>query len=554
MADGNLNQFVNLNPYDEQLEKLRQRQRMVDLLQQQAMQPLESQTAPGGYVVQTSPILGLAKLLQSYMAGKAQRGVDTELSDLQEKAAQENRTKEAAIESAERGISERMFAPQEIPHKSITLEPGQAESGAQIHKLASTFMTPSQVAAPDQIGAGMPPKSITLEPGQAESGAQNQKLAAAMLAAGKPISTDLEEVTPTAQYRYDPQGAMRMAMTPAGREAMKGNPALATMLANMVKPKTLELGAIDPSKFTAESIREAQTSGDIGRLKPISTETKAPTTVGGMQWDAKQNKFVPIPGFTQQASAIAAAGAAARQPTYDPATISALASRVIAGDKTAITGLGRSPAAMMAIQTEVTKQMKDAGASPTAIADSQRKLTVRQKTETNFTGGKESGTVQAMNTFVQHTNHLYELADALDRGDIPAINAAKIAWQNATGQAAPNNLSLVGQLVADELQKAALGTAGGIEERAALKERLTGAKSGAVIKSAIEQARGLVKGQVGSLRQKWIAGYGDPDEFDNRFMTPETQALFAQPKQTTNSAAGTTPNIQSILDKYKGKK
>ena len=115
------NEFVNLSPYDEQLEKLRQRQRMVDLLQQQAMQPLESQTAPGGYVVQTSPILGLAKLLQSYMAGKAQRGVDTELSDLQEKAAQENRTKEAAIESAERGISERMFAPQEIPHKSIKI-------------------------------------------------------------------------------------------------------------------------------------------------------------------------------------------------------------------------------------------------------------------------------------------------------------------------------------------------------------------------------------------------------------------------------------------------
>lgn len=285
-------EFVNFNPYDEQLEKLRQRQRMADLLQQQAMQPLESQTAPGGYVVPTSPLLGLTKLLQSYMAGKAQRGVDTELSDLRNKAAEAQRAQEAATTSAEAGIAGRMFGEKYTP-------PAPAPAVDYDHQLGGTPMPSSLKVSPS---ARFMDRSI-------EEAGQRTLANAAELQNGK-----LEEITPTARYQYDPQSAFQMAMTPAGREAMKGNPALATMLANMVKPKTLEVGAIDPSKFTPESIREAQTSGDIGRLKPVSTETKAPTTVGGMQWDPTTKKWAPIPGYTQQAASIAAASRAPESP------------------------------------------------------------------------------------------------------------------------------------------------------------------------------------------------------------------------------------------------
>lgn len=58
------------------MEELKRRQRMAELMQQEAMQPLESQVAPGGMVVPTSPVLGLAKLLQGYMSGKQLRDIE----------------------------------------------------------------------------------------------------------------------------------------------------------------------------------------------------------------------------------------------------------------------------------------------------------------------------------------------------------------------------------------------------------------------------------------------------------------------------------------------
>ncbi len=234
------NEFVTFNPYDEQLEKLRRRQRMADMLQQQAMQPLESQTAPGGYVVPTSPLLGLAKMLQAYSAGKTQRGIDTELADIRSRMGEEQRTREAAIQSAERGIRERMFAPQD------------------------TGASPAQTAAPDYDhqfgGTPPPPKSITLGAGQSESGERNQQLAA-MLAAGKPVGTDLEEIIPTAQYRYDPRGAMQMAMTPEGAAAMQRNPLMAFYLAQSMKPQEAEEYLAPVVSSTGEYVRPGRRGG-----------------------------------------------------------------------------------------------------------------------------------------------------------------------------------------------------------------------------------------------------------------------------------------------------
>jgi hypothetical protein len=76
----------------------------------------------------------------------------------------------------------------------------------------------------------------------------------------------------TSRYRIDPQDAMRLAMTQRGVAAMRGNPALAAMLQKTMEPPA---------------------------------EPKAPTTVGGMMWDAKQGKFVEIPGYAAQQGVIA---------------------------------------------------------------------------------------------------------------------------------------------------------------------------------------------------------------------------------------------------------
>jgi hypothetical protein len=72
----NVNMFKTQSPYDQQIEEMKRRQQMAEMLQQQALQPLESQVAPGGMVVPTSPILGLTKMLQAYMGGKQLRDIE----------------------------------------------------------------------------------------------------------------------------------------------------------------------------------------------------------------------------------------------------------------------------------------------------------------------------------------------------------------------------------------------------------------------------------------------------------------------------------------------
>jgi hypothetical protein len=88
-----------------------------------------------------------------------------------------------------------------------------------------------------------------------------------------PEQTTLEQITPTARYKRSPEEALAMAETDVGMAAMKNRPILAARLAQLLE-------------------------------KP---ETKAPTTVGGMMWDAKQQKFVEIPGYSAQQGAIASA-------------------------------------------------------------------------------------------------------------------------------------------------------------------------------------------------------------------------------------------------------
>jgi hypothetical protein len=125
-------------------------------------------------------------------------------------------------------------------------------------------------------------------------------------------AADLTEVTPEGAYikpyEKDPAAALRLAMTPAGTAAMKGNPMLAAALAqSMERPKGLQLGAVDPSKFTPQSIAAAMKSGDPSQLQPVAEPAKPPTVAGGMMWSAEQGRFVPIEGYAEQQRDIARA-------------------------------------------------------------------------------------------------------------------------------------------------------------------------------------------------------------------------------------------------------
>ena len=75
--------FNIANPYQTQLEELARRQKMAEIMQQQSFQPIE-RSSYQGIEAPISPLSGLAKVLQGYMSGKAQRDISEEKKALGE--------------------------------------------------------------------------------------------------------------------------------------------------------------------------------------------------------------------------------------------------------------------------------------------------------------------------------------------------------------------------------------------------------------------------------------------------------------------------------------
>lgn len=114
----NVRSFSLQSPYDQQMEELKRRQRMAEMLQQQAMQPLESQMA-GGMVVPISPVQGLAKMLQTYMTNK-------QLSNLEKKQADLGKLDQANTRSFIQDVVKgelQPMSPDEALRASLSSEP-----------------------------------------------------------------------------------------------------------------------------------------------------------------------------------------------------------------------------------------------------------------------------------------------------------------------------------------------------------------------------------------------------------------------------------------------
>jgi hypothetical protein len=80
--------FTLPSPYQSEQADIARRQKMAEIMQQQAFQPAET-FSYGGIQARTSPLTGIAKALQGYMAGKTQRDLIGEQKALGEKAQTE---------------------------------------------------------------------------------------------------------------------------------------------------------------------------------------------------------------------------------------------------------------------------------------------------------------------------------------------------------------------------------------------------------------------------------------------------------------------------------
>jgi len=241
MAVKTVSTFTLPDEYQRQASEARRRRRMAEILAQQAYQPGDIQNAP---IPRGAP---LVQGLQAFLAARAARKADEAEESAEEKASQ--------IGSQ---IAGRLTGREIVPAApAAPVSPVDAFGLQEVQSAAPAFRADIQ-------------RRIQEEKNLSQRNAEEQ----AQLKAG-----DIQEVTRQSQYVYDPQDAMRLAMTRGGNAAMRGNPMLATMLArSMETPKEAEYGTTPQFDKEGRAF-VVNKAGNVRYLKDIKAPDAAPAAV-----------------------------------------------------------------------------------------------------------------------------------------------------------------------------------------------------------------------------------------------------------------------------------
>ena len=237
--------FTLPSPYQAEQADIARRQKMAEIMQQQAFQPAET-FSYGGIQARTSPLTGLAKMLQGYVAGKTQRDLIQEQKALGEKYRTQS-----------------------------------AEEGSQF--LSALRGTPATKGTEGVKEYDYKPTAFDLE--------QNPQLLS-NLNLQQQADVDLDQMptlTSPAQKGLAPQPAVGPDLARALELSMKSvNPMVQStggaLLANMVKGPESAFGKIDPKDYTPESLRAFIATGGKDqsildpRVKQEFIETTEPAT------------------------------------------------------------------------------------------------------------------------------------------------------------------------------------------------------------------------------------------------------------------------------------
>lgn len=128
--------------------------------------------------------------------------------------------------------------------------------------------------------------------------------------------------------------------------------------------------------------------------------------------------------------------------------------------------------------------------------------------------------VRAINAVVEHLDTLGTVTDALQNGNVQAINSMKNAFKQQFGSPIPTNVDAVKDIVADEIVNAIVASKGALADRNEAKKTLAAQmQSPEQIVGVINQYKSLMGGQYVALDQQYKAETGRKD-FD-RMLTPK---------------------------------
>jgi len=195
-------------------------------------------------------------------------------------------------------------------------------------------------------------------------------------------------------------------------------------------------------------------------------------------------------------------------------------------DPTALTRLDKKE--RDAVMDVIAQRAKTAGLTTEEYADKvvgQRGEAKAQiKTDAAFSSGTEAKRVTALNTAVSHLALLSDDVKKLDNNDTQALNKVTNYIATQFGHPEVTNFETAKKIVASEVIKAIAGTSGGgVQDREEMQRLFDNANSPAQLKGAIDQAKKLLSGQLGSLRLQYTSGSGTGgDKRFNEKLNPET--------------------------------
>ena len=163
--------FNIANPYQTQLEELARRQKMAEIMQQQAFQPIE-RSSYQGIEAPISPLSGIAKALQMYMGGRAQKDIS------EEKKALGERYKTESSDILGKAFEAGAGTPA-IPGKMVA-ETSFAPSGSDLTDVGVARVPEGQA------GAGNIVQPAYTVPGQAAVPPNSQKMAQLLMTSPNP--------------------------------------------------------------------------------------------------------------------------------------------------------------------------------------------------------------------------------------------------------------------------------------------------------------------------------------------------------------------------------
>ena len=150
------------------------------------------------------------------------------------------------------------------------------------------------------------------------------------------------------------------------------------------------------------------------------------------------------------------------------------------------------------------------------------KFESRQKQGEAFASGPLGKTTLSLGVGVAHLEVLQSLGDALQNGDVQAINSIKQEWARQFGGDAPPDFEAAKAIVADEIAKGVIGGQSAQSDRDTLAQSVRTASSPSQLRGVIQTFEQLMAGQLGGIRQQYESINPGANDFNERFLAPET--------------------------------